>query len=74
MSRGVGGACGGGYSKTVVGLIDRGWSGGGSFGTCKAVEVAVVSGEAAMVASTMVVLFRVARPFVGVGLGVCCDR
>ena len=47
MVRWVGGACGGGYSKTVVGLIvDRGWSGGGSFGTFEAVEVAVVSGEA----------------------------
>ena len=31
----------------MVGLIDQGWNSGGSFGTVKAVEVAVVSVEAA---------------------------
>ena len=29
--------------------------------------------EAVMVVTIVVVLFRVARPFVSVGLGVCCD-
>ena len=57
----------------MVGLLERGWSGGGSFGTFKAVEATVVSGEAVMVGSTVVVLVRVARPFVSVGLEVCCD-
>ena len=73
MVRWVGGACGGGYSKTVVGLIDRGWSGGGSFGTFEAVEAAVLSGEVVMVASTVMVLFRVARLVVSFGLGFSCD-
>ena len=57
----------------VGGLIERGWSSGGSFGSSEAVEAAVVLGEAVMVASTVVVLFRVARPFVSVVSGVCCD-
>ena len=47
MGEWVGSACEAGYSKTVVGLIERGWSGRGSLGTVKAVEVAVVSEEVA---------------------------
>ena len=47
MEEGVGSACEAGYSKTVVGLIERGWSSGGSLETVKVVEVAVVSEEVA---------------------------
>ena len=68
------GACRVGYSMTVVGLIDRGWSGGGrlgtferdrvggrsSFGATKAAAEAVVSGKAAKWASVAVGLFWVA--------------
>ena len=54
----VGGACGVGYSRTVVGLRDRGWSSVGSFGTVKAAEDAGVSGEAAELARAVVVPFN----------------
>ena len=65
LVRRVGDTCGGGYSRTVVELLERNWSGGGSFGTIEVVELGVVAGDVALVASTVVALVRVAKPCVG---------
>ena len=55
----------GGYSETEVGLRDRDGGGGSSFGSIRAAEEAVVSRDAARLASLAVVIFWAVGPFGG---------
>ena len=55
----------GGYSETEVGLRDRDGGGGRSFGSIRAAEEAVVSGEAARLASVAVGICCAVGPFGG---------
>ena len=89
MGEWVGSAWEAGYSKTVVGLIERGWSDGGSLETVKAVEVDVVSEEVAgracfitaggagvcgEVVAAGVRTGHNGRDGFGADLGFCCNR